>query len=122
MSRSSADVVASVMVVMAVPVGMAMAVAVLMVMVVMMVMPIMRMTMPVISAVHRLKWGDHLAHRRAQAFQHRPQHVIAADQDAQGLDLDLRLEVAVAEVPGKLRKVQHIARHDLVEFLLLGDD
>ena len=108
------------MVVMAVPV--IVAVAVFVFMIVMMVMTIMRVTMPVIGAMHRLERSDCLAHRRAQAFQHRAQHVIAADQDAQGLDLDLRLEVAVAEVPGKLGKVQNVARDHLKEFFLLGDD
>lgn len=108
------------MVVMAVP--MIVAVAVFVVMIVMMVMTIMRVTMPVIGAMHRLERSDCLAHRRAQAFQHRAQHVIAADQDAQGLDLDLRLEVAVAEVPGKLGKVQNVARDHLKEFFLLGND
>lgn len=108
------------MVVMAVP--MIVAVAVFVVMIVMMVMTIMRVTMPMIGAMHRLERSDCLAHRCPQAFQHRAQHVIAADQDAQGLDLDLRLEVAVAEVPRKLGKMQHVARHHLKEFFLLGDD
>jgi hypothetical protein len=100
-------------------VALAVLVAVVVVMAVAVIMPMivaMRVAVPGIGAAQRLERLGDLPHGRAEAFQHRADDVVAQDQDAVGLDL--RGEMAVADVPGELGEVHRPAGADVVDLLL----
>ena len=58
--------------------------------------------------------------RGAEPFQHRLDDVVAQDEDARFLDL--RREMAVADMPGKLGEMRRVAATHIVELFLGGDD
>jgi len=93
---------------------------VMMIMVVIVVMMAMIVRLTGIGAAYRLERLADIRHRRAEPFKHILDHVVAQDEDA--LLLDLRGEMAVADVPAEFGKVHGIDRADLVEFLCAGDD
>ncbi len=77
------------------------------------VIVIMRMAVAGIGAAHRRERLDDIGHRRAEAFEHRLDDMVAQDEDAIGLDR--RGEMAVADMPGKLGEMHRVARADVVE-------
>lgn len=96
--------------------GFAMAVTVVIMAVVVMIVP----TMGVVSAPHRLESRFNRGDGRAQPFQHGANNVIALDENAVGINLGR--QVAVAEMPGKLRQVQRIATTHFEQLFLCGND
>src|SRR5438105_6543925 len=61
---------------------------------------------------------DNLANDGALIFEHMCDHVIAPDQDALRIDLDR--EMAIAEMPGKLREMARIAPRYLYQLFRFG--
>ena len=60
-----------------------------------------------VGAAFGIERRAHLAYFGAQALQHVDDHVIVADQDAVGVDL--RRQVAIAEMPGESGEGRGIA-------------
>ena len=96
--------------------GFAMAVIVVIMAVVVMIVP----TMGVVGAPHWLESRFNRRDRSAQPFKHGADDVIALNENAVGINLGR--QVAVAEMPGKLRQVQRIATTHLEQLFLCGFD
>ena len=98
----------------AVGVAFALPVAMMVIIVVMpVIMMVVRMAVTRIGAAHRRKGLDDISHRRAEAFEHRLDDMVAQDEDTIGLDGGG--EMPVADVPGKLGEMDRIACADVVK-------
>lgn len=70
--------------------------------------------------MHGLKAFDHIGHGRTEPFEHGLDHMIPAYQNT--ILVDLRGEMAVAQMPGKMAERHIRARLHLVKLFLGRDD
>ena len=73
-----------------------------------------------IGAPHGVKRPADLGDVSAEAFQHRTDNAVALYDDT--VLFDLGWQMAIAQVPSQLAKVQAIARGDGIELFIRGDD
>ncbi|SFI59658.1 hypothetical protein SAMN04515648_0687 [Phyllobacterium sp. CL33Tsu] len=93
----------------------------LMLMLMLVSVPVMMVPVPaMVRPAQRLKGGDNLIDPCPQPLEHGLDDMVAQDHDPPFFQL--RRQVTVAKVPGKLRKMLAIARHDLVKLLVGGND
>jgi hypothetical protein len=83
-------------------------------------MAVLLRAVAVIGAVHWLEGFGDFRHGRSKPFQHGLDDMVALDQYP--LFLDLRGEVAVAQMPGEFDLVDRVAGADLQKRLLCGND
>lgn len=73
----------------------------------------------VIGAMYRLEGFRDFGHRGAETFEHRLDDMVALDEDA--FFLDLRREMAIAEMPGKFDLVDDVPGPNFQQRLLGGN-
>ena len=98
--------------------------AVIVMAVIMMAVIVMRMSLRLmgsgIGAAFGIEWRLDLDHARAEPAHHLLDDMIATD--AQAFGHDLRRQMAIAEMPGKLDLMNTVTRRDLKQLLIRGND